>query len=1049
MLARWFGHASLSCALLVATSALAAEPRTVELSGHIWTLPADFDIEIAAGPPLVDRPITADFDEQGRLYVSDSSGSNDKVDKQLAEKPHRVVRLEDTDGDGRFDKSVVYADRLMFPEGTMWFDGSLYVAAPPSIWKLTDTDGDGTADKREEWFLGKTLTGCANDLHGPYLGHDGMIYWCKGAFAEQTYERPGRKPLVTKASHIFRCRPDAPRDPATGAIATSAIESVMTGGMDNPVDCVFTADGERILTNTFFVHPGGGLRDGLIHAIYGGVYGKVHGVLDGHPRTGEIMPVLAHLGPAAPCGMACYESGRFGPEFAGNLFACCFNMHKVTRHALSDDKAALAATTEDFLVSSNIDFHPTDAQEDADGSLLVVDTGGWYKLCCPTSQLWKPDVLGAIYRLRRRGAHPAEGVWADPRGKQLAWDNVSPQDLTVRLGDPRPAVRKRTLLAISRTGTAAIPELATALKSENAVQRLNAVWALTRLDHADARSAVRTALADRDKTVRRAALNSISLWRDKGAAPVLLALAGFDSPEGRLATESLGRIGDASAVGTLLSVAPKGESRAIEHALIYALMEIGDAAAIRQGLSQPQPRTVRAAAIALDQMDGGGLEPQWVAGLLGAESTELRETAAWLIGHHPEWGDALAGYLGGRLKESISDADAEPFAKQLALFTGQPSIQNLLAETASSPTAPRASRFIALDAMRRGAQKETPASWLAAISGVLGENDTDLTARAVAAARAWPATKADAAAFNAALLRTGQNDKLPAETRLDALAATVGGPGALDSGTFDFVRNHLPPENSVRIRAAAVDILGKAQLTPDQLLALTDSFQVVGPLEAARLLAVFEQTQSETIGAKLLDALKSSPVLTSLRVDALRQTLAKYPSAVQAGAEPLYKLIAVDLDKQKAQLEDLLVKATKGDIRRGLSVFHSTKAACAACHQMGYLGGNIGPDLTKIGKIRTERDLLEAIVFPSSSFVRSYEPVSIVRTDGRVENGILKEDAASEVVLVKSATETIRIPREDIEELRPSNVSVMPAGLGQQLNLQDLADLVAFLKSLQ
>jgi hypothetical protein len=170
------------------------------------TVPEGFEVERVAGPPLVNRPIVADFDEEGRLYVADSSGSNDKVDKQLADKPHRIVRLEDTDGDGRFDKSVVFADAMMFPEGTMWLDGSLYVAAPPSIWKLTDTDDDGVADRREEWFNGKTLTNCANDLHGPYVGPDGLIYWCKGAFAEQTYERPGRAPFVTRASHIFRRR---------------------------------------------------------------------------------------------------------------------------------------------------------------------------------------------------------------------------------------------------------------------------------------------------------------------------------------------------------------------------------------------------------------------------------------------------------------------------------------------------------------------------------------------------------------------------------------------------------------------------------------------------------------------------------------------------------------------------------------------------------------------------------------------------------------------------------------------------------------------------
>jgi hypothetical protein len=103
-----------------------------------------FEVERVAGPPLVERPIVADFDEQGRLYVADSSGSNDKVKKQLEERPHRIVRLEDTDQDGRFDKSVVFADKMMFPEGAMWFDGSLYVAAPPRLaWALP---GSGRMD---------------------------------------------------------------------------------------------------------------------------------------------------------------------------------------------------------------------------------------------------------------------------------------------------------------------------------------------------------------------------------------------------------------------------------------------------------------------------------------------------------------------------------------------------------------------------------------------------------------------------------------------------------------------------------------------------------------------------------------------------------------------------------------------------------------------------------------------------------------------------------------------------------------------------------------
>src|SRR5271154_2154260 len=96
----WLG---VVAALLLSPQYVAA--REVSLNGHVFTLPDGFEIELVAGPPLVNRPITGAFDEQGRLYVSDSSGSNDPVKKQLAERPHRILRLEDTDGDGRFDRN--------------------------------------------------------------------------------------------------------------------------------------------------------------------------------------------------------------------------------------------------------------------------------------------------------------------------------------------------------------------------------------------------------------------------------------------------------------------------------------------------------------------------------------------------------------------------------------------------------------------------------------------------------------------------------------------------------------------------------------------------------------------------------------------------------------------------------------------------------------------------------------------------------------------------------------------------------------------------------
>src|SRR5205807_5865132 len=85
---------------------------------------------------------------------------------------------------------------------------------------------------------------------------------------------------------------------------------------------------------------------------------------------------------------------------------CCqFNLRKVSRHILVPSGSTYITKDSDFVVSDQHDSHPTDVIEDADGSLLIMDTGGWYKLCCPSSQLVKPDVKGAIYRVKKTGAH--------------------------------------------------------------------------------------------------------------------------------------------------------------------------------------------------------------------------------------------------------------------------------------------------------------------------------------------------------------------------------------------------------------------------------------------------------------------------------------------------------------------------------------------------------------------------------------------------------------------------------------------------------------------
>jgi putative membrane-bound dehydrogenase-like protein len=1032
----------LSLLLLVASwMPFGAQPpagfHEVKLNGHVFTLPAGFEIELVAGPPLVDRPITADFDEAGRLYVADSSGSNDPIKVQLNTKTHRVVRLEDTKGTGKFDRATVFADNLMFPEGTMWFDGSLYVSAVPQILKLTDTDGDGVADTRSVWFDGKTWTGCANDLHGPYRGPDGWIYWCKGAFARQTYETPGKAPFSTRAAHVFRARPDG-----------SGVEPVMTGGMDNPVDLVFTPGGERIFTTTFFQFPGGGQRDGLVHAVYGGVYGKDWEVIHepAHKWTGPaVMPVLTHVGPAAPAGLHRYESTAFGPEYQDNLFAALFNLQKITRHVLEPHGATFKSRDSDFVVSNNKDFHPTDVIEDADGSLLIVDTGGWYKLCCPTSQLVKPDVLGAIYRVRKKDAPKVD----DPRGRTLNWATLKVKQLADLLGDPRPAVRRRATDTLAERGPAALEALTRIVPATaNVDARRNAVWCATRIRHPLAAVQVLRGLLDPDDTVRQAALHGTAVRRDPQAVPALLALFWKGSAQNRrAAAEALGRIGDKRAVPILLAAADAESDRFLEHALIYALIEIGDAQGTAAGIKGASARTRRVAMIALDQMQDAKPAVKSVTDHLAATDSGLKEAAWWIASRHAEWGAELSTALRERLAAKETPAQRDDLVQQLARLARSPAIQTLLADRVTDASASTDARRLVLQAMARADLKEAPAAWFGAIAQVLASDNAEVVAEAVATARNLRLPKQPPQSFGTALTRLGSDPSAPGAVRVGALAAVPGGIAVVEPAIYDFLVARLNANEPVAQRTLAADALARAKLTNPQLRALCAALRSAGPMELPRLLDAFDKSSDASVGHDLVEALAASSVRKGLRPETLKPLIAKFGPAVLKSADSLLASLEGDAGKQKAHLEEILAKLPAGDVRRGQGVFNGTKAACAACHQIGYLGGKIGPDLTRIGGIRTDRDLVESIVFPSASFVRGYEPVLITTQDGKVVNGLPRKDAPDEVILVVGANQEVRIAREQIEDMQPGRVSIMPAGLDQQLTMQELADLVAFLKA--
>jgi putative membrane-bound dehydrogenase-like protein len=1013
--------------------------KDVKLNGRSFTIPDGFKLEVAATLPLTERPIHIDLDEQGRLYVGESSGSNENVRLQLEKKPHSILRLEDSDNDGVFDKRTVFAKDMMLPEGALWYDGSFYVGAPPQIWKITDIDDDGVADKREVWFDGKTLNGCANDLHGPYLGPDGWIYWCKGAFEKQTYDRPGKDPLVTRAAHIFRRRPEG-----------GPVEAVMTGGMDNPVEMAFSAGGERFFTTTFLHHPHDDKRDGVIHAIYGGVYGKNHGVLDGHTRTGELMPELINMGAAAPVGMTRIQSSALGDGFKDSLLVCAFNKHKVYRHVLTPKGASFETREIPFLSSPDLDFHPTDVLEDADGSVLIVDTGGWYKLCCPTSQFWKPDIPGAIYRLSRDAAVKQK----DPRGLAIDWPNATPSQLASLVIDARHVVKERAKRQLTKLDSAAkqqeaITKLTSLMSTANEADRIDIVWAFSRIDHKLAHEAVRKSLSDTAQVVRNAAAHVASVWRDQGAIKQLHKMLSISIADRRVAAEALGRIGSTQSVIPLLTAARGIADRTTEHSLIYALIEIGAIEDTRIGIPNSDSQTQRVQLIALDQMQGGGVDAKSVIGLLDSKSEKLVETAWWLIERHEEWVTDITGWFKHQLANETAVVSSSSFPARLALFANNNRIQSLMAAALREGSNPTKLAILKAIQTRIGITPSKPL--LKELTLLLETKSSDVLAETVTTARsvATKLTPELIERITKIASDTSQTDLL----RVQSLSTSaIGREKAklgrlnLDSKTMAYVCDLLSLQQSARIRALAVDVLFATELNRENLAVIAAALPTTGPMELRRLLGVFERIPDGISGALLVSALAKSPAATTFDPKLLSARLAKFGPAVVASAKPVLDHITQQNKAKLTRMDVILAKLKDADERRGQVVFHATKTSCIACHQKGYLGGRIGPSLNRIGNIRSERDLLESVLFPSASFVRSFEPVSIVTKKGKTYNGTVRRETASEIVLALDAEKTIYIPIDQVEDRHTGTVSIMPAGLEKHLSDQDLADLIYYLK---
>lgn len=1000
--------------------------------GYTISVPEGFTIERVAEPDRVLYPMLAFLDDRGRLFVAESSGKNIKGKDMPANPECRISLLEDTNADGVYDKRKVFADKLSLPMGALWHRGSLFVASAPDFFRFDDTNDDGIADRKEAILTGWNILNTSS-LHGPFLGPDGWLYMTHGRHGYKIQTKEGTQ-LEGLASRIWRSRIDG-----------TGLERIAGGGFDNPVELTFTPAGEMIGTMTYFVDPQNGQRDALLHFVEGGVYSKPHPVLSEFKRTGDLMPVMTKFARIAPAGLLQYRGTSWGAEFKGNLFSAQFNPHRIQRHKLFRDGATFRTEDSDFVTSTDPDFHPTDVIEDADGSMLFLDTGGWYVDACPLSVIAKAEHQGAIYRVRKVGAQKID----DPRGLNLRLETLAPEALAKHLEDARPAVRERSLELLVSKGEEAVSALANiSAQATEAEVRCAATFGLGRIPSRLAMQAVRRRLNDPDAQVRTAAARVAGMNKDHEAVERLIQMAKSDELPVRLrAATSLGQIGDVRAARELVLAAGMAEDRFVEHACIYSLIQLNDAATLLGFLNAKEPldsRFLKAALIALDQLDNSPLQQAQVAPFLNSPSPVMRRAALFVISHHKDWAGAVLNYLRTRLTTPKFDAnEADTVREALLTFAEDAQVQKLMTAALRSPNVER--QLFLLDAVERCSLKELPKEWVSELASLVNKGDARLRERSIEVARARRVN-----GLSNELTNIANNAAEPPELRIAAIAALVAHSPQLSEATFDLLLSNLTANPNSALPIAAAQSLGEAELNHAQLLRLAnEKLASADSLTLLPLLDAFRATKDDDVGQALIAALSKPEVkLDSIGSKRIEQLFQNFSDTTKTASKQLLVRFEKEAEARTNKLRDLEPLLTAGgDVKAGRALFFG-KATCYNCHAIGAEGGRLGPDLTSVGAIRSGHDILEAIVFPSATLVPDYQTARLTTKTGQTYNGIRSqlESDREAVVLWLGINQKLRLARDQIAGSTNSTVSLMPEGFASLLTQKEMTDLLAFLK---
>ena len=954
------------------------------------------EVTLWAAEPDIVNPTNIDIDARGRVWVLEGvnyrrtlPGMIGKDDRPAGD---RIVILEDTDGDGKSDKTKVFAQDLSLrtPLGIAVLGDRVFVSQSPDLIVFTKDEQDNIL-KKEVLLTGWRGIDHDHGLHAVTFGPDGRYYFNSGDPGFDVTDKSGKRFVSSRQGPYYAGT--ALRMNADGTDFT-----VLGHNFRNPYELAVDSFGNIWQTDN---DDDGNAWVRLNYVLEGGNFGywgprgqswRVDHGSHFHSELPGVVPNIRRLGAGAPCGLIVYEGKLLPAKYRGHLLHAEAGGRTINSYLLQPEGAGYAARVEATVASADPWFRPSDVCVAPDGAVFISD---WYDPGVGGHRV--VDLKrGRIYRLAPAGNKP----------QKVAVDVTTPAGVAEAFASPAQSVRYLAYTALKQEGDKALATLQSLYKSNDPILKARALWLLGGIA-GEGETAVRAALKDIDSNFRMLAFRILRRYGADLSEPLKL-LAKDPSPQVRREVAvALEHFPAERSVEVLAALCRKYDgkdrwmleavgigARGKENPLYARLLDtftVKWSSRFGQLLWELRPSDALPSLIALLRDDSLSVDER--AEVLDALSAQAKPEAAL----------AVAEFV------QAADQPQELVERSFARLAQQ--LYSEWIEMRSNP--------VVLSAVRKGFQ--TPALQAQALE-LAGDLED-------------PSLGAD-------LLAVAKSEASPEAARVQAIAAL----GRTKNETYLAELEPMVQSGDVKLRVAAVRAIGslKAKNLESQMrkLLLTQAPNEVRT-EAVRILG-----RADSGCAILLDLEQAGQRPSELRNVASGVTNASPSAAIRGRAKRLLPPVVSKNRKPLPPIRELL--AREGDVERGKKLFNAVAGPkCSSCHSLDESKKSLGPNLAQIGDKLGKEALFDSILNPSAGIAPEYYVWRLqTKTEGIVV-GIVAEDTAQRVTVLTDATTDLRFKPSEVVSRQRSRLSLMPEDLVNTMTEQQMVDLLAFLGTLK